>query len=73
MLARNLQDKSTGAALAAEHSRLKQMRMLATRRQDWKEVAALDKQIAEVEGSVILVRRGFEDTKVAATLEQHPN
>ncbi|KZT63477.1 hypothetical protein DAEQUDRAFT_719369 [Daedalea quercina L-15889] len=52
MLARNLQDKSTGAALAAEHSRLKQMRMLATRRQDWKEVAALDKQIAEVEGKM---------------------
>ncbi|KAH9931477.1 uncharacterized protein B0H18DRAFT_1116282 [Fomitopsis serialis] len=52
MLARNLQDKSTGALLAAEHSRLKQIRMLATRRQDWKEVEQLDKQIADVEAKM---------------------
>ena len=49
MLARNLQDKSSSAALAAEHARLKQMRMLAARRQDWKEAAALDAQLAAVE------------------------
>ncbi|KAH9834944.1 plus-3-domain-containing protein [Rhodofomes roseus] len=52
MLARNLQDKSSGASLAAQHARLKQMRMLATRRQDWKEVEQLDKQIADVEAKM---------------------
>lgn len=52
MLARNLQDKSSSAALAGEHARLKQMRMLAARRQDWKEAAALDAQIAAVEAKL---------------------
>lgn len=52
MLARNLQDKSSGTALAGEYARLKQMRMLAARRQDWKEAAALDAQITAVEAKL---------------------